>query len=119
MGALINGTDKVFKVAKVRRAVDQGGGITGASPWEEVALAPMFERVRVLSFIRNQVGAHFNVAGLSLSDADVEEFGRSALGLALAIRCPRCGQVPSGDRGTHRGCRCRKHQTQLVPLTVR
>lgn len=111
LGQLVDGTTKVFKVARVRRLVADGDDPT----WEDTDLSTPFQEVRKLQFIRNQVGAHFNVAGLSLSDRDVETFGQSALALALAIRCAACGQIPSGNRGGHLGCRCKKNQTELTP----
>jgi energy-coupling factor transporter ATP-binding protein EcfA2 len=56
-------------------------------------LQPIVDALKRLLFIRNQVGAHFNLEQ-DASDDDVELFGRTTLELGKAIVCNETGQLP-------------------------
>jgi hypothetical protein len=69
-----------------------------ALPVQEVPLLPHFEELKKLSFIRNQVGAHFNPLGSDVSDSDIFAFANHTLSLAERLTCPETGVFP--DRQT-------------------
>jgi hypothetical protein len=56
-------------------------------------LQPIVEDLKKLLFIRNQVGAHFNLVE-DASDDDVELFGKKTLELGKALVCSETGQLP-------------------------
>lgn len=62
-------------------------GTSDSLPWP-----PVLQRLNDLAFIRNQVGAHFSVAALDVSDQDVTELGETVLALAHLMTCPTCGE---------------------------
>lgn len=76
----------------------------------------IFSKIIDSSFVRNQVGCHYNLSGMEISDEEVEEFGDDVLSLAIGITCQNCGTLPGRNRGTHFGCPC--GLTKLMPLTV-
>jgi hypothetical protein len=119
LGELMSGTGKLLRKAIVRR-IDRDGGGQPVAPesWTDIPLRSLFEQVDALTFIRNEVGAHFNAAAADLPDDDIRRFGEVALQLAQALACPSCGHLPQGERSDHRGCRCPRHQTQLRPLAL-
>ena len=114
LGALLSTTKKTLRAAQIRRAAIDPD--TGAPSWETIDVKPLVDAIDGLGFIRNQVGAHFNLDGLSLADADVAAFGTAAHGLAAALVCPRCGRLPSKNKAAHWGCSCPAHKTELTPL---
>jgi len=77
-------------------------------------VAPFYEDMGQLSFVRNQVGCHFNLAGGEVSDGDVRAFGKATSALVGAIVCEQCGQIPSRRKGDHFACTCGK--TRMRPL---
>jgi hypothetical protein len=76
----------------------------------------IFSKIQNSSFVRNQVGCHYNLSGMEISDEEVEEFGDDVLSLVTGITCQNCGTLPGRDRGTHFACPC--GLTRLMPLTV-
>jgi hypothetical protein len=76
----------------------------------------IFSRIKDSSFVRNQVGCHYNISGMEISDDEVEEFGVHVLSLAVGITCQNCGTLPGRNRGTHFACPC--GLTKLTPLTL-
>lgn len=60
---------------------------------DEYQLQPVIEELKKLLFIRNQVGAHFNL-DQDASDDDVELFGRKSLELGKILICSETGQLP-------------------------
>ncbi len=76
----------------------------------------IFSKIIDSSFVRNQVGCHYNLSGMEISDEEVEEFGDDVLSLAIGITCQNCGTLPGRNRGTHFGCPC--GLTKLMPLSV-
>jgi len=70
-------------------------------------LKPLFENIAGFSWIRNQVGCHWNMAGFDVPDADVLKFVQKTLVFADAIICPKCGSLPTKSKtGTYWQCRC-------------
>ena len=83
---------------------------------EQVSIKPLLDTLGQLTWIRNQVGAHFNVAGEEISDGDVAKLGEATLALAKALACPVSGEIPSRNRHGH----CWESsggRTHLYPLT--
>ncbi|MES2545511.1 MAG: hypothetical protein V4548_11540 [Bacteroidota bacterium] len=60
---------------------------------DEYQLQPIIEDLKKLLFIRNQVGAHFNL-DQDASDDDVQLFGRKSLELGKMLVCSETGQFP-------------------------
>lgn len=58
--------------------------LDGALP-KTTALKPLFENIAGFSWIRNQVGCHWNTAGFDVPDADVLQFTQKTLAFADAI----------------------------------
>ena len=80
-----------------------------AQPW-----SPVLSRLKALAFIRNQVGAHFNLAGSDAADDDVREFAQATLALAELLFCPACGRrVSSKEHGAYWSCGGSCQQAQL------
>lgn len=93
---------------QVREAVEENFTIT--CPLD------IFSKIKDSSFVRNQVGCHYNISGMDISDEEVEEFGDDVLSLAIGITCQNCGTLPGRNRGTHFECPC--GLTKLMPLTM-
>lgn len=91
--------------------------IDGAPP-VTTELKPLFEEISALSWIRNQVGCHWNMAGFDVPDVDVLKFAEKTLKLSDAIICPKCGSLPTkGKTGTYWQCRCKENKgLRLYPL---
>lgn len=58
-------------------------------------LRPILDELDKLSWIRNQVGCHFNISGQETSDKDVRFFAEKTAELAEALICPKGGGLPS------------------------
>jgi len=93
---------------QVRQAADEG--FTIECPLD------IFSTIKDSSFVRNQVGCHYNISGMEISDEEVKGFGDDVLSLAIGITCQNCGTLPGRNRGTHFGCPC--GLTKLSPLNV-
>jgi hypothetical protein len=93
---------------QVREAVEENFTIT--CPLD------VFSKIKDSSFVRNQVGCHYNISGMEISDEEVEEFGDDVLSLAIGITCQNCGTLPGRNRGTHFACPC--GLTKLMPLRM-
>lgn len=84
---------------------------------ETIGIKPLFDALRELAWIRNQVGAHFNLQGQEISDAEVKKFGEATLAFARALICPASGEVPNKNR---KGMcwESAEGRTCMYPLTV-
>jgi len=111
LGDLCNGLKRLAKQLVIRRPADGDGQAI-----EEVSLLSFFNAVTELTWIRDQVGAHFSLRGADVSDADVKAFARSVARLATALACPRCGGLAQKPKGTHFACGCAK--TMMSPLQL-
>lgn len=110
LGSLIQGLEsKLTNALKVTKADEK---LAPAVP-----LKDMIEKLASLTWIRNQVGCHFNIAGQSINDGDVRTFAQLTIELAKALICERCGELPRRNRsGSDWECSCsNKH---LAPLTI-
>ena len=89
-----------------------------AAEEEFVVTCPLdvFSKIKDSSFVRNQVGCHYNLSGMDISDDEIEAFGSDILSLATGITCQNCGTLPGRNGGTHFVCPC--GLTKLMPLTV-
>ena len=93
LGELANAFDgKLLKLLKTEE-IDAAGDVMRSTE-----LKPLIDASTDYSWVRNQVGAHFNVAASGISDNMVREFARRALALADALVCPQCGQLPRKDK---------------------
>lgn len=113
LGDLHGGCSKLMKVLEVQRfdAMAKDGKPTAAGSATSPKAA--FDGLGKLTFIRNQVGCHFNRAGADLSDEEVEQFAKATVAFARIVVCDQCGEVPRSDKSTHRQCSCKR--TRLTP----
>lgn len=82
---------------------------------EAKELQPLLDELAGMGWIRNQVGCHFNVAGMSVSDDEVLKLGEKTIELTAAVVCDNCGELPSSNKsGSYWSCRCKR--TRLFPL---
>jgi energy-coupling factor transporter ATP-binding protein EcfA2 len=63
-----------------------------------VELKTLLNNIKQLAIVRNWVGAHFNIDGSSVSDTDVEQFGKLTLELSQLITCPDSGNFPDRNK---------------------
>ncbi|HKQ72919.1 MAG TPA: AAA family ATPase [Blastocatellia bacterium] len=111
LGDLCNGLKRLAKQLVIRRPTDADD--TSA---EEVSLLSLFNAITELTWIRDQVGAHFSLRGAEVSDADVKMFAQSVAKLATTLACPRCGGLAQKPKGTHFACGCAR--TMMMPLEL-
>ena len=87
----------------------------GSTIDRETQLGPLITRIAEISWIRNQVGCHWNISGLDVSDSDIQQFSEATIELANALVCENCGQLPLRDRtGSYFECRCRRKRLHPV-----
>lgn len=79
----------------------------------EYQLQPVIEDLKKLLFIRNQVGAHFNL-DQDASDEDVELFGKKSLELGKILICSETGQLPLSKDVDH--WKTKNGSVKLFPL---
>lgn len=58
--------------------------------------------------IRNEIGAHHNIAAAGTHSREVAEFVENVLALSDALVCAECGELPQTDRGTFWQCGCKR-----------
>ncbi len=93
LGELANALDgKLLKLLRTEQ-IDGAGAVTQTGE-----LKPLIDAATEFAWVRNQVGAHFNVNSAGIPDNMVREFTRRALALADALVCPVCGQLPKKDK---------------------
>jgi rRNA maturation protein Nop10 len=111
LGELLGGFSKDLKKAMKAEQFDK------ASVMITMDIGPLLEKLQALTWIRNQVGAHFNAGGLQISDVDVKRFAQSALELANMLICARCGAIPSKNKsGSFFECGCTENKHRLYPV---
>jgi recombinational DNA repair ATPase RecF len=111
LGDLSYGMKRLAKQLVVRRPTGDGDAEV-----EEIGLAPLFNAITELTWIRDQVGAHFNLRGADVADADVRVFAQNVAKLATTLACPRCGGLAQKNKGTHFACGCAR--THMLPLEL-
>lgn len=104
----ING--KLLNYLRIEQ-IDEAGAI------HEIPLKPLIEACTKDSWIRNQVGAHFNADEATIADTDVRQFACNTLALADALQCDHCRQLPSNNQtGEYWSCGGNCKQLRLYPL---
>lgn len=88
---------KVLKVQHLEKDTTTGKIIEGKY-LKEVEIKPIIDKIKQLSAVRNQVGAHYNFDGSLVNDKDVIEFAELTLELAETISCPDTGAFPDRDK---------------------
>jgi len=118
LGELLDGTESLFKKLEIHRPDLDGTGKPYNPPKYVVSTTvAIANQIRGLVFLRNQVGAHFNVAGSVISDADVQQFADLTVKLAETLSCPTCGQIPGKRTVLHFECSCVvPHEARMLPL---
>jgi energy-coupling factor transporter ATP-binding protein EcfA2 len=111
LAELLNGLDKKLKLLlKIEKYKDDGSK-------NEVDLAPLLLDIDGQTWIRNQVGAHFSITGMDISNEDVKTMGELSLKFAQALICEECGQLPDRNKsGSYWECKCGK--ARLHPLSI-
>lgn len=91
----------------------------GSVSMENNDIEPLLAALRGDTYIRNQVGGHYNEAGMEISDTDVRLYAEKVLNLVKALTCadPTCRQLAQIPDQTHYRCRCRKHHMTPFQLT--
>lgn len=118
LGELLDGTESLFKKLEIHRPDLDAGG-KPYNPPKYVASSPtaIANQIRSLAFLRNQIGAHFNVAGSVIADADVQQFADLTVKLAEALSCQTCGQIPGKRTAAHFQCSCTEpNAVRMLPL---
>jgi len=108
LGDLCHGVKRLSKQLIIRRNEFNNKEI------EELALQPVLERISEKMWIRNQVGAHFNLSGAEIADTDVRDFAGEVIKMAETLVCRKCKSLPQKARGTHFSCSC--NSTYMLPL---
>lgn len=68
-----------------------------STPVVKTPLKAVVDELRSIAFIRNEVGAHFNLDSQT-SDEEVRRFGELTLKLANLLICPDSGSLPIRDK---------------------
>jgi hypothetical protein len=101
---------RLRKAISIQQIADDG------SLGSVLALQPILEVLGGMTWIRNQVGCHWNVAGMSVPDNEVALLAERTIQLAEALVCDDCGELARRDNsGTYWECRCGRKR--LSPLT--
>lgn len=110
LGELIDSITKKLKTTlKIQKKTDTG--------YDEILLSSLVDKVASLTWIRNQVGCHFNIPGMEISDSDVKQYGELTVNFATTLMCNECGELPTRDKsGSYWECRC--GATRMHPLTM-
>jgi energy-coupling factor transporter ATP-binding protein EcfA2 len=92
------------KLERVLRAekVPPGGG-----PPTPTELGPLVRAATQWAWVRNGVGAHFNVPAMDVPDDDVRAFAVAVIALGEHLVCDGCGESPTRNRsGSYFECKC-------------
>jgi hypothetical protein len=111
LGDLCNGVKRLSKQLVIRRPAEDD-----EAKVEEIGLLPLLAAITELTWIRDQVGAHFSLKGADVADADVRLFAQNVAMLATTLACRHCGSLAQKPKGTHFACGCAK--TQMLPLEL-
>jgi energy-coupling factor transporter ATP-binding protein EcfA2 len=114
LGEYLNGLEA--KLRKLMKSVATSPATSTAGAGESATeIQPLLEAIESITWIRNLVGAHFNIDGMSLSETEVREFALATCALLDALICRKCGELPRKNQGSFFTCGCKAHQ--LHPLT--
>jgi hypothetical protein len=107
LGELLDGTASLFKRLELRTpAIDDSGQPLTPPSYAADRPGSIHANLKASLPIRNQVGAHFNLHGMDISDVEVIEFGESTVQLLETLTCELCGQMPSKSTGGYFKCSC-------------
>jgi len=113
LGELLGGIDSKLRKALKTSVIDS----VLKTPIKETALEPVILKINEITWVRNMVGCHWNIAGLGISDQDVKDLVHATLELADLLICPECGELPRGKKeGIYRKCSCGARR--LLPLEM-
>lgn len=120
LGELLDGTESLFKRLEIHRPdLDGAGKPKNPAQYVGANSVAITSQIRSLNFLRNQVGAHFNMAGAAVSDADVQLFSDLTVKFAETLSCPTCGQIPGKKMATHFQCSCAvSFEVRMLPLQL-
>lgn len=120
LGELLDGTSTLFKTLETQKPVIDlaTGNLVNPVQHTNCKVTDLINDLKQSAFVRNQVGAHYNISGTSISDVDVEEFANLSVKLANALSCSICGQIPSKKTTTHYQCSCKSNEMRMTPLQV-
>ena len=113
LGEYLNGIDS--KLRKLMKCVTNTNGTSTSTVSQTTDVLPLLEAVDSLAWIRNQVGAHFNLAGMDLTDTQIAQFAKSTCALLDNLVCLQCGELPRKNTGSFFSCGCKARE--LHPLT--
>jgi energy-coupling factor transporter ATP-binding protein EcfA2 len=114
LGELADGIDKNLR--KLLRCEHLDGNGVMAQTFN---LFPLIEAATSDAWIRNQVGAHFNLDAAGISDNMIRTFGASVLAFADAILCKQCHQIPCKNKsGSYWECGAGCGKIRLYPLVT-
>ena len=118
LGELLDSTESLFKKLEIHRPdLDVLGQPKNPVQYIPSSGSAITNQIRSLGFLRNQVGAHFNVAGAAVPDADIQQFADLTVKLAEVLSCPTCGQIPGKRMGDHFQCSCKApFELRMLPL---
>jgi len=121
LGALLNGCSRLFTRHSLTVQIDSNWNRDGQpEDWQATDSRAAYDRVNAMQFIRNQVGCHFNLAGMNIPDGDVRDFGTATIELVEALTCPNCGSLATriANDGTHLRCSCAKRAAHMTPVAI-
>lgn len=108
LGEYLGSLSKIMKHLKIENYLD--------SESIELELSVVYGKISNLSWIRNQVGCHFNMSGYDTVDYDIKELGELTVEIIETIVCKECGEIPTRNKsGSYWECHCGKKR--MKPLT--
>lgn len=112
LGELAQGFDKnLRKLLRTEHCDKTGAMITSYE------IYPLINAATTDTWIRNQVGAHFNPFAAGISDAMIRQFGEKVVALADALLCPHCHQLARKNKsGSYWDCGGGCGKIRLYPL---
>ena len=111
LGELADAVDT--KLARILRSeqIDDHGA------WQSSELKPLIDAATDYTWVRNQVGAHFNIKSAAIPDPMIREFSKRVLALAEVMICRSCGQLPNKNKtGEYWECGGKCGKARLRPL---
>jgi energy-coupling factor transporter ATP-binding protein EcfA2 len=112
LGELSQGVDKKLRNLLRTEHLDASGTVTVTHMIYDLITSATPD-----SWIRNQVGAHFNPNATGISDGMVRQFGERVLALADALTCPHCKQLTRKNKsGSYWECGNGCGKIRLYPL---
>ena len=116
LGEYLSGLD-----SKLRKLMKGVTTLQGKVPDQQietvVEIKPLLDALDSTTWIRNLVGAHFNLSGMDVTDGQVAQFATAAMALLEALVCSECGELPRKNQGSFFTCGCKQRPLQLHPLT--